>query len=200
MKFSEKSNSVTKSFYDTISKIIAFESSDWDVLASEAATIQTWIPDLVGVFYNTLYDIEETSAVFHDGERGKLEAKLEQWIKDILSGDQGDKFWNHQRMIALLHIKRGTKNLYMLGMMNRIQQVFLIKSMESFEQDKALEIFNAFLRLSGMVAGLIAQCYDEVLETSTQTGLAKVGLNPALISRIKSMQIDAMLTEAGAIK
>ncbi len=196
MKFTEKSKFVTKSFYETISKLINFDESDWDVLANEADLIKSWTPDLVGVFYNTLYDIEETSAVFHDGERGKLEAKLEQWIEDILSGDQGDKFWNHQRYIALLHIKRGTKNLYMLGMMNRIQQVFLQKSMESFDQEKAVKIFSAFLRLSGMVAGLIAQCYDEVVETSTHAGLSKVGLNTALISRIKSMQIEAMLKDA----
>ncbi len=196
MKFTEKSKSVTKSFYDTISKLIAFEESDWNVLANEADVIKTWIPDLVGIFYDTLYGINDTSAIFHTGERGTLEEKLEQWVVDILSGDQGEKFWNHQRYIALLHIKRGTKNLYMLGMMNRMQQVFLEKSMANFEQDKAIRVFNAFLRLSGMVAGLIAQCYDEVIETSTHVGLSKVGLNPALISRIKSMQIDSMLKDA----
>jgi len=187
---------VTQSFYDTISKLIAFEESDWQVLANEADVIKTWAPDLIGVFYDTLYSIEETTAVFHDGERAKLEATLEQWIVDILSGDQGERFWNHQRYIALLHIKRGTKNLYMLGMMNRLQQMFLVKSMESFDQDKAVQVYTAFLRLSGMVAGLIAQCYDEVTETSTHAGLSRVGLNEALISRIKAMQIDKMLKDA----
>jgi len=188
--------SVTKSFYETISKLIAFEDSDWQVLAAESDVIKTWAPDLIGVFYDTLYSIEETTAVFHDGERAKLEATLEQWIVDILSGDQGDTFWNHQRYIALLHIKRGTKNLYMLGMMNRMQQMFLKKSMESFDAEKAVEVYSAFLRLSGMVAGLIAQCYDEVTETSTHAGLSRVGLNEALISRIKAMQIDKMLKDA----
>jgi len=187
---------VTQSFYDVISRLITFEESDWQVLAKESDVIKTWAPDLINVFYDTLYSIEETTAVFHDGERAKLEATLEQWIVDILSGDQGAKFWNHQRYIALLHIKRGTKNLYMLGMMNRLQQMFLLKSMESFEQEKAIQVYSAFLRLSGMVAGLIAQCYDEVTETSTQAGLSRVGLNEALISRIKTMQIEKMLKEA----
>jgi len=187
---------VTQSFYDIISRLITFEDSDWQVLSEESDVIKTWAPDLINVFYDTLYSIEETKAVFHDGERAKLEATLEQWIVDILSGDQGEKFWNHQRYIALLHIKRGTKNLYMLGMMNRLQQMFLLKSMESFEQERAIQVYSAFLRLSGMVAGLIAQCYDEVTETSTQAGLSRVGLNEALISRIKAMQIDKMLKEA----
>jgi len=187
---------VAQSFYGTISKLIDFRQSDWDVLAAEAETIKTWAPDLISVFYDTLYGIEETTAVFHEGERAKLEATLQQWIVDILSGDQGDKFWNHQRYIALLHIKRGTKNLYMLGMMNRLQQVVLTKAMENFEPAKAVEVYLAFLRLSGMVAGIIAQCYDEVTETSTHAGLTRVGLNEALVNRIKTMQIDKMLKEA----
>lgn len=188
--------SVTQSFYETSSKLIAFEESDWDVLASEAETIKTWAPELVDVFYDTLYSIEETTAVFHDGERAKLEETLRQWIVNILSGDQGEKFWNHQRYIALLHIKRGTKNLYMLGMMNRLQQIIVSKSLECFGPEKGLQVYLAFLRLSGMVAGIIAQCYDEVTETSMQAGLSRVGLNEALITRIKTMQIDKMLKEA----
>jgi len=187
---------VTQAFYETISKLTDFKEADWEILAGEADVIKGWAPDLISVFYDTLYSIEETTAVFHDGEREKLEATLAQWIENILSGDQGEKFWNHQRYIALLHIKRGTKNLYMLGMMNRLQQMFLIKSMEAFDQDKAIQVYSAFLRLSGMVAGLIAQCYDEVTETSTQAGLSRVGINEALIARIKSMQIDKMLQEA----
>ena len=187
---------VAKTFYETISQLIDFRQSDWDTLADEAEVIKTWAPELVSVFYDTLYSIEETTAVFHEGERAKVEATLQQWIVDILSGDQGDKFWNHQRYIALLHIKRGTKNLYMLGMMNRLQQVVITKCMENFEPEKAIEVYSAFLRLSGMVAGIIAQCYDEVTETSMHAGLTRVGLNEALVNRIKIMQIDKMLKEA----
>jgi len=196
MNFKEQSMSIAQSFYGTISKLTAFDQADWDTLAAEADTIKTWSPELVSVFYDTLYSIEETTAVFHEGERAKVEATLEKWIVDILSGDQGDKFWNHQRYIALLHIKRGTKNLYMLGMMNRLQQAFITKCMENFDEEKAVKVYLAFLRLSGMVAGIIAQCYDEVTETSMQTGLSRVGLNDALVNRIKSMQIDKMIKEA----
>lgn len=191
---------VAQSFYNTISKLVDFRQSDWDVLAAEADIIKTWAPDLISVFYDTLYSIEETSAVFHEGERPKLEATLQQWIVDILSGDQGDSFWNHQRYIALLHIKRGTKNLYMLGMMNRLQQVVISKCMENYEPVKAIEVYSAFLRLSGMVAGIIAQCYDEVTETSMHAGLTRVGLNEALVIRIKTMQIDKMIKEAQEIE
>lgn len=188
--------SVAQTLYGTIAKLIDFKDSDWTVLAEEANVIKTWAPELISVFYDTLYSIEETTAVFHENERAKLEATLEQWIVDILSGDQGDKFWDHQRYIALLHIKRGTKNLYMLGMMNRLQQVFITKCIENYDAEKAVHVYMSFLRLSGMVAGIIAQCYDEVTETSMQAGLTRVGLNEALVNRIKTMQIDKMIKES----
>lgn len=185
----------TDSYVKTIAKLINYNEADWDVLASEKETIKTWAPELISAFYDTLYSIEETSKVFHEGERSKLEATLEQWIVTILSGRQGSEFWDHQWYIALLHIKRGTKNLFMLGIMNRLQQVVLEKSIANFTSQRALEVFEAFLRISGMVAGLIAHCYDEVAETSTHDGLARVGLNDALVKRIKDMQIDKMLKE-----
>ena len=187
--------SKTTQYVNTISSLINYEASDWDVLQSERDVIITWAPELICAFYDTLYSIEDTRKVFHEGEREKLEATLEKWIFSILSGRQGEEFWDHKWYVALLHIKRGTKNLYMLGIMNRLQQVFLEKCISDFTPARALEVFASFLRISGMVAGLIAQCYDEVNETSTRDGLNRVGLNEALLKRIKDLQITKMLEE-----
>ncbi len=189
----------TQEYHNIISQLIDFREEDWDILAQEVATIQQWAPDLVDAFYDTLYGIEETKSVFHEGERPKVEDTLKSWIISILSGRQEDAFWEHQWYVALLHIKRGTKNLYMLGIINRLQQVFLTKSMHAFEKEKALAVYSAFLRISGMVSGLIAQCYDEVTETSTRESLERVGMNNALVSRLKSSHIDKMLKESKAL-
>jgi len=190
----------TDQFFQTISHLINYQESDWDMLASEASEIKKWVPELIDTFYETLYELEETRTVFHDGERKKLEKTLELWLVKMLLGKQDKNFWDHQWYVALLHIKRGTKNLYMLGMMNRLQQLFLQKSIETFDSEKAFKVYSAFLRISGMVAGLIAQCYDEVVESSTRDGLTRVGLNEALISRIKDMQIKKMLDEVSMKK
>jgi len=185
----------TDKFFQTISHLINYQESDWDTLANEASEIKKWVPDLIDIFYETLYELEETRSVFYDGERQKLEKTLELWLVKMLIGKQDKNFWDHQWYVALLHIKRGTKNLYMLGMMNRLQQLFLQKSIETFDHEKAFQVYSAFLRISGMVAGLIAQCYDEVVESSTRDGLTRIGLNEALITRIKDMQIKKMLDE-----
>jgi hypothetical protein len=46
-----------------------------------------------------------------------------------------------------------------------------------------------------MVATLIAQCYDEVTNASVKQGFARVGMNEALLKRIRDMQIDNMIKE-----
>jgi len=112
----------------------------------------------------------------------------------MVSGEKGPEFWDHQWVIALLHVKRGVNNLFMLGIMNRVQQLFLEKSLASFD-DKvyAMEVFGAFQRLSGIISAMIAECYGVVMERSTSDGLSRVGLNLALLERIKGMQIKKML-------
>lgn len=187
--------SKTEDLFRLVSDLVEFRDSDWDVLEAEAEQIRQWGPEMVNIFYDTLFGLEETRQVFHEGERPKVEATLATWIESMISGKQGPEFWEHQWLVALMHIKRGTKNLYMLGMMNRLQQVFLQKCMEHYDAQKAIEVYSAFLRISGTVATLIAQCYDEVTNISVKQGLARVGLNEALVKRIRDMQIETMMKE-----
>lgn len=182
-------------FFNTLSPLIDYNENDWNVLKSEADHISSWIPDLVDVFYDTLYAQEATKTVFKEGERPKVEQTLRDWIASLAQGQQQQTFWDHQWVVALYHVRRGVKNLYMLGMMNRLQQVFLNKCIETYDKDKAQEVFSAFLRISGAVATLIAESYGVVLESSTQEGLAKIGLNPALLQRVKDAQINKMIQE-----
>ncbi len=184
--------------FDTISSLIDYQEKDWDILQEEAETIASWAPELVAVFYDTLYALDETKAVFKEGERPKVEKTLADWVVAIANGRKRSEFWEHQWFIGLLHVKRNVKNLYMLGMMNRVQQVVLANCVKTYDKDRAYQVFEAFLRISGAISALIAESYGLVVENSTQAGLSKVGMNPALLKRIKDTQIDKMLEEAKA--
>ncbi len=184
--------------FDTISSLIDYHEEDWNILQEEAEVIASWAPEIVTVFYDTLYAIDETKAVFNEGERPKVEKTLADWVATITKGQQRSEFWDHQWFIGLLHVKRGVKNLYLLGMMNRVQQVVLANCVKTYDKDRAYQVFEAFLRISGVISALIAESYGIVVENSTQAGLSKVGMNPALLKRIKNKQIDKMLEEAKA--
>ena len=186
----------TDQLFRSISALIAYHEEDWGILQAESATIASWTEEIVKEFYDTLYGMDEVRDIFFEGERPKLENTLRHWINSIVGGSKTQLFWNHQWYIALMHVKRGVKNLYMLGIMNRVQQLFLAKCVANYDDKaKAFEVFNAFLRISGAISALIAECYDDVQSTSTINGLNRVGMNPALIDRIKSLQIDKMIEE-----
>ena len=186
-----------KELLDELSPLLNYSSEDWNVLQEEAAVISEWIPDIVSVFYDTVYASSDTSKIFHDGEREKLEKTLENWVLSLASGQQEDRFWEHQWIIALLHVQRGVNNLYMLAMMCRVQQVVLDKCMSHYDKQRAAVVYSAFHKISSTIAALIAECYGEVLLNSTEVGLSKVGMNSALLQRIKSTQIKKMLDEVG---
>lgn len=185
----------TDDLFRLVSRLIEHSDEDWKILQEERARILSWSPEIVKTFYDVLYGIEETRAVFQPGERPKVEKTLELWVESMVSGRKGPEFWDHQWFVALQHIKRGTRNLYMLGMMNRVQQLFLHKCMQHYPAERATRIYSAFLRVSGVISALIAECYDAVVESSTREGMAKVGVNAALLERIKGIQIKKMLDE-----
>ena len=182
-------------YITTASQLTGYRPEDWDVLESEAERLRAWGPEIVQAFYDQLTASPEAASVLEEGERPKLERTLAHWYDQMFTGRKGEDYWKYQWYVALMHIKRKTRNLYMLGMMNYVQQIFVRKCFETFEPAKAQELTGAFLRVSGVIATLIAECYDEVLESSTREGLAKVGINPALLNRIKDLQIQRMLDE-----
>ncbi len=185
-----------KELFDELTPLLDYNENDWSILHEEAAVISTWIPDIVAVFYDTLYGQPNTEKVFHEGERAKVEKTLESWVLSLAAGNKHDEFWEHQWVIALMHVQRGVNNLYMLGMMCRIQQIVLHKCMSYYDKERATQVYGAFHRLSCTISTLIAECYGEVVLNSTRDGLSRVGLNPALLQRIKDSQIKKMIAEA----
>ncbi len=175
--------------YDSAAHLIGFDERDWDVLEQEAEVITAWIPEIVDEFYDTLYGLDVTARIFQEGERAQVERTLEHWIVSLVSGKKDVSFWNHQWVVALRHVQRGVNNLYMLTMMNRVQQCIVTRCLKHYDRERAAQVINAFLRLSGTVGALIAECYTDLLEEITEEGVSRVGMNPALLQRIKASQI-----------
>jgi len=179
-----------------ISQLVGHCEQDWVLLQEEIDHIVTWVPDVVQVFFDTLYECDETRAAFREGERSHLEKVISAWLFDIVSGYQEEEFWEYQWTIALVHIRRNIKNIYVLGIMNRLQLVILEKCLETFETDKAMQVFKAFFRITGITIALIVECYTELQEQITEDGLARAGVSHRLLSRIRQNTLKAMMQEA----
>lgn len=177
--------------------LTGFVADDCKVMRENAAVLQTWAQDLVDAFYNTLYGHGSTAKVFQEGERPHREKTFSDWYLEITSGEIDDDFWQRQWFVGLVHVKRQVDNQFVVGIMGRIQKIFLEKCMTVFEPAKAEQVFSAFKHITDVIAGLIVEGYkQQYLSAVERTS----GISPALIERMATNEAAAMLDEARAKK
>jgi hypothetical protein len=165
---------------------------DYRTLQAYSAQTQKWTDELTQAFYDTLYGYIPTSHIFREGERPDREATLIKWYQEVTSGNIDMNFWRRQWIIGLVHIPRRVTDPFMIGMMSRVQQIFLTKCLEEFDLAEAKKIFGAFKRVTDTVTGLIAEGYflSYVEATERMTGQSR-----ALTERLVSLEISKMTEE-----
>jgi hypothetical protein len=173
--------------------LTGYTDADAQTLNSVSATTQQWKEEVTQAFYDMLYGYSSTANVFRDGERLAREDTLRNWYDYVAEGQIDERFWQWQWFVGLVHIPRGISNPFMMGMMSRVQQLFLANCLEAFPQEQAIEVFNAFKRVTDVIAGLIAEGYFqsflEAMERAT-------GQSKALVARQVGFAVDDMLAEA----
>lgn len=165
---------------------------DYQILKDSAGHTQKWVGEFTQHFYDTLYGYAPTSHVFKPGERPDRESTLIKWYLEVTSGNITMNFWRRQWIVGLVHIPRRVTDPFMIGMMSRVQQVFLKKCMEEFDTEKALNVYGAFKRVTDTVKGLIAEGYfiSYVEATERMTGQSR-----ALTDRLVGLEISRMIEE-----
>jgi hypothetical protein len=172
--------------------LTGFSDADINTLKSAAADLQPWSEEITQMFYDTLFANAPTRAVFREGERPDREQTLRNWYQMVISGQIDDKFWHWQWYVGLIHIPRGITNPFMLGMMSRVQQVFLQKCQETFEPAQSMAVFGAFKRVTDVIAGLIAEGY---FQSYVQAMERMSGQSRTLIDRMVQLEVQEMLAE-----
>lgn len=166
---------------------------DCQLLHENTQYTQKWVDAVVNEFYDTLYGYANTAKVFREGERPHREETLRQWYIEVTSGKINAEFWQHQWFVGLVHIQRGVDNQFVLGILTRIQQLFLKKCLEEFERDKAQAVFGAFERITSVIAGLVVEGYrQQYLNAVERTS----GISVGLINRMATVEANRMVQEA----
>lgn len=182
-----------KKILNDLITLVGYTDADAQILRDVADQTRPWGLTVATVFYDTVYAYETTAAVFKEGERPVREKSLIHWYNLLISGQINDDFWQWQWYVGIIHIPRGISNSYMMGMMSRVQQLFGQQCMATFEGEQALVVYNAFKRVTDVVAGLIAESYFEsyleAVERST-------GQSRKLIDRQVSFAVEEMVAEA----
>ncbi len=172
--------------------LTGYSGQDPKILSTHRETTTAWTEIVVQAFYDTLFSYPPTASVFSEGEREKREQMLRDWYQGLVAGNITEEWWQHQWFVGLVHIKRGVSNIFLIGMMSRIQQLFLGKCLETLPPAEAEELFGAFKRVTDVVTGLIADGYFENYFIALER---TVGFKTALIQRMLDMEVNKMLEE-----
>jgi hypothetical protein len=165
-------------------------AQDYAILHARGAVLSAWSDELVAVFYDTLYQYPATATIFKEGERPQREQSLRQWYDEICNHQVDSAFWQKQWRVGLIHIARKVTTPFMLGMISRVQQVFLHKCLAHYELAEALEVYGAFKRLTDVIGGLIAESYFvNYIEAMENVG----GLKLSLVQRMIDLEIAKKL-------
>ena len=172
---------------DTIKTLTGISQADFDTLREISATALPWTDEIVQVFYDTLFAHARTAAVFHAGERPAREDTLREWYKSIFNEKDSQEFWLKQGRIGFAHIRRRVNNEFMIGMANRVTDMFTTKSLAAFGPEKGLKVSLAFGRVLKTVVGLTAEGYDVASQLAFSES---TGAEPALINRLIQDSVD----------
>ena len=169
------------------------QESDWEVLRSVSGTTSKWVDDVIHEFLNEgLLKNPETAKVFASPELQESSLKGLRWyFGELLAGNKPANFWEHMWTVGMIHIYRGVKIAFVLGITARVQELVLVKAFQSFPPNQALEVFTAFHRISSTTATILVKSY----QIGLLTGLTKVGMNESLIDRVKTTAVRKMIEE-----
>lgn len=172
----------------TVTNITAVKLEDFYTLREKSTEIASWGDEIVALFYDTLYANEQTKKVFREGERPQREKTLSAWIGKLFEVEDLNAYWDTQRIIAFVHVRRNIKNEFMVSASSRLQEYFWQKSVATFGVEEGLKIGAAFARIINTVVGLTVALYDLIITDLT-------GASPALINNLIECSIDELQTD-----
>ncbi len=175
---------------ETMIELTGYTPRDAQTLAETYEVTSQWDEELAKAFYDTLFAYPPTAAVFKPGERPAREETLKNWYRRVVSGQIDREFWLWQWRVGLIHIPRRVPNDFMLGMMSRVQQLFLQKCLEAWPAPRAVEVFLAFKRVTDVVVGLIAEGYMRGHQLAMKELL---GFRQELLDRMMDMEVETLV-------
>ncbi|NPA31225.1 MAG: globin [Chloroflexi bacterium] len=175
---------------ESLIELTGYTPQDAQTLSETYPITSQWADEFAKAFYDVLFAYPPTAAVFRPGERPAREQTLKDWYLRVARGDIDEKFWLWQWRVGLIHIPRRVPNDYMLGMMSRVQQLFLQKCMAAWEPEQATRVFLAFKRVTDVVAGLIAEGYMRGHQLAMKELL---GFRQELLDRLMEMEVDTLV-------
>lgn len=169
--------------------------ADWTVLAAESAVILPWGAELARVWGKGIYENEHTQSVVEKLNRGDHEQSFAVWYERIASGQPGQAFWAETCLVGLYHAAAGVHNRHVVGVASSVEEQFLSRCLDAFEQARALEVYGAFKRIFSLAIAIMVDSYLHAI----MLGMTEIGMNERLVNRIRNVAIRRMIEQARGV-
>jgi hypothetical protein len=170
-----------------ISKLINLGPGDVELIQQHRDFLLSCADEIVKSFYDTLFSVEETRAVFHEGERPAREQTLRDWFARTVVGPIDERYWKWQWFVGTIHIKRGVKNPMAVSQAANIQDIILTRAVQALGPEQGQQLYRSFKKLMTVVIGLVAEGYTVTLFEALSS---IAGISPALANTQVALIID----------
>lgn len=143
------------------SRLLDFNCDDLQRLRRARETLLACSDEVVAVFYDRLFAVEQTRKVFKEGERAIRERTMRDWYVKTICADIDDSYWLWQWLVGALHVKRGVENPMMISMMSVVQSVVLRKVVEALGEKEGVALYASFCKLTSLVVSLVIKSYED---------------------------------------
>jgi Protoglobin len=153
---------IARSAIDQMPPACRFSARDGQVILAHQEFLLALEPQMIELFYDTLFEHPPTAAVFFDGERPDRESTLSGWWRRTVTGPLDAQYFTWMARVGMAHVFRGVSNPMMLAMADLVAAFVAEQAVQaSLGQPDAAALAGAFNRLAGTVGVVITYGYDE---------------------------------------
>lgn len=158
---------IAESAIDQMPLACRFSARDGQVILAHQEFLLGLEPQLIQLFYDTLFEHPPTATVFLEGERPDREVTLSQWWRRTVTGPVDSGYFAWMAAVGLAHVFRAVTNPMMLAMADLIAAFVREQAFRSpLSQADAAALAEAFTRLAGTVGIVISHGYGETMSTA----------------------------------
>ncbi|MCA8970082.1 MAG: hypothetical protein KDC95_09875 [Planctomycetes bacterium] len=166
---------IAYSMFERLKRLVSFDDSDVENLRSLAPAIMEIGPSLTDAFYSALASEPATAEVI-DGRLEKLQKTHSQWLRELIAGDYGERYFTSRIRIGQVHVVHGIEPAFVEAVMSIIRTRAIKLLAEKFDGTADLaEKAASFIKICDLDMLLINMAYaDERLERlSSFTGMKR---------------------------
>jgi hypothetical protein len=164
---------IAQSAIDQMPPACRFSARDGQAVLVHQEFLLALEPQMIKLFYDTLFEHPPTAAVFIEGERPARELTLSGWWRRTVTAPLDAQYFAWMASVGLAHVFRGVSNPMMLGMADLVATFVAEQAFRApLSRDDAAALAEAFSRLAGTVGAVITHGYD--VSMSSALSLARV--------------------------